>query len=52
MVRIIGGLAVSHTPTIGSEEVMWLVMRGQTLEEFQKTRNQQVLYSVAGKAKA
>lgn len=27
-------------------------MRGETLEEFQKTRNQQVLYSVAGKAKA
>jgi gallate dioxygenase len=24
-------------------------MRGQTLEDFQKTRNAQVLYSVAGK---
>ncbi|ORJ24059.1 gallate dioxygenase [Rouxiella badensis] len=31
---------------------IYSAMRGQTLEEFQKTRNQQVLYSVAGKAKA
>ncbi len=29
---------------------IYSAMRGQTLEEFQKTRNQQVLYSVAGKA--
>lgn len=28
---------------------IYSAMRGQTLEEFQKTRNQQVLYSVAGK---
>lgn len=31
---------------------IYSAMRGETLEEFQKTRNQQVLYSVAGKAKA
>ncbi len=31
---------------------IYSAMRGQTLEEFQKTRNQQVTYSVAGKAKA
>ncbi len=30
---------------------IYSAMRGQTLEEFQKTRNQQVLYSVAGKEK-
>lgn len=30
---------------------IYSAMRGETLEEFQKTRNQQVLYSVAGKAK-
>ncbi|KOC88723.1 gallate dioxygenase [Winslowiella iniecta] len=30
---------------------IYAAMRGETLEEFQKTRNQQVLYSVAGKAK-
>lgn len=29
---------------------IYSAMRGQTLEEFQQTRNQQVLYSVAGKA--
>jgi len=28
---------------------IYAAMRGQTLEEFQKTRNTQVLYSVAGK---
>jgi len=28
---------------------IYSAMRGQSLEEFQKTRNQQVLYSVAGK---
>ena len=27
---------------------IYAAMRGQTLEEFQKTRNQQVTYSVAG----
>ena len=27
---------------------IYAAMRGQTLEEFQKTRNAQVLYSVAG----
>jgi gallate dioxygenase len=31
---------------------IYSAMRGESLEEFQKTRNQQVLYSVAGKAKA
>jgi len=31
---------------------IYSAMRDETLEEFQKTRNQQVLYSVAGKAKA
>lgn len=31
---------------------IYSAMRAETLEEFQKTRNQQVLYSVAGKAKA
>ncbi|CAH0171188.1 Gallate dioxygenase [Rahnella aquatilis] len=31
---------------------IYSAMRGETLEEFQKPRNQQVLYSVAGKAKA
>lgn len=31
---------------------IYSAMRGETLEELQKTRNQQVLYSVAGKAKA
>lgn len=31
---------------------IYSAMRGETLEEFQKTRNQQVIYSVAGKAKA
>ncbi|EIC86349.1 gallate dioxygenase [Serratia sp. M24T3] len=31
---------------------IYSAMRGQTLEEFQKTRNQQVIYSVAGKGKA
>ncbi|PLR36247.1 protocatechuate 3,4-dioxygenase [Chimaeribacter californicus] len=31
---------------------IYSAMRGQTLEAFQKTRNQQVLYSVAGKAPA
>lgn len=31
---------------------IYSAMRGETLEEFQKTRNQHVLYSVAGKAKA
>jgi gallate dioxygenase len=30
---------------------IYAAMRGQTLEEFQKTRNTQVLYSVAGKEK-
>jgi len=29
---------------------IYAAMRGESLEEFQKTRNQQVLYSVAGKA--
>ncbi|MBV6694513.1 gallate dioxygenase [Serratia quinivorans] len=29
---------------------IYSAMRGQTLDEFQQTRNQQVLYSVAGKA--
>lgn len=29
---------------------IYAAMRGQSLEDFQKTRNQQVLYSVAGKA--
>ena len=28
---------------------IYAAMRGQTLEDFQKTRNAQVLYSVAGK---
>ena len=28
---------------------IYSAMRGQSLEEFQKTRNQQVMYSVAGK---
>lgn len=28
---------------------IYAAMRGQSLEAFQKTRNQQVLYSVAGK---
>ncbi|MNY01919.1 Gallate dioxygenase [compost metagenome] len=28
---------------------VYAAMRGQSLEEFMKTRNQQVLYSVAGK---
>jgi gallate dioxygenase len=29
---------------------IYAAMRGQTLEDFQKTRNAQVLYSVAGDA--
>jgi gallate dioxygenase len=29
---------------------VYAAMRGQSLDEFMKTRNQQVLYSVAGKA--
>ncbi|MNY64861.1 Gallate dioxygenase [compost metagenome] len=29
---------------------VYAAMRGQSLEDFMKTRNQQVLYSVAGKA--
>ena len=29
---------------------IYAAMRGQSLEDFQKTRNQQVLYSVAGKS--
>jgi gallate dioxygenase len=29
---------------------IYAAMRGQSLEAFMKTRNQQVLYSVAGKA--
>ncbi len=29
---------------------IYSAMRGETLEQFQQTRNQQVLYSVAGKA--
>jgi Aromatic-ring-opening dioxygenase LigAB, LigA subunit/Catalytic LigB subunit of aromatic ring-opening dioxygenase len=92
MATIVGGIATSHTPTIGFaldthkrnhplwapifhayEPVQrWLkekkpdvleklgatvgttnlhiyaAMRGQSLEDFQKTRNAQVLYSVAG----
>ncbi|HAU96683.1 MAG TPA: gallate dioxygenase [Serratia marcescens] len=35
---------------VGSSNLhIYAAMRGETLEEFQKTRNQQVLYSVAGK---
>ena len=30
---------------------IYAAMRGETLEEFQKTRNAQVLYSVAGDSK-
>ena len=81
MAKIIGGIATSHTPTIGfsldtnkQKDPVWAplfvifimleklgavigttnlhiyaAMRGQSLTDFQKTRNAQVLYSVAGR---
>jgi gallate dioxygenase len=62
MARIIGGIGTSHTPTVAAglsdEErdmvrrrdwralIRYAAMRGQTLEEFQKTRNAQMLYGL------
>jgi hypothetical protein len=61
MARIVGAIASSHTPTIGfaydgkrQDDPVWAPIfeafgQGQSLEEFQKTRNAPgVLYSVAG----
>ena len=54
MAKIIGGIATSHTPTIGfalgtNYLHIYAAMRGQSLADFQQTRNAQVLYSLAGR---
>ena len=62
MARIIGGIAASHTPTIGfaydrnkRDDPVWAPIfenfaPRETLEAFQRTRNAPgALYSVAGK---
>ncbi len=56
MAKNIGAIATSHTPTIGfaldtntTNLRIYAAMRGQSLTDFQKTRNAQVLYSVAGR---
>ena len=56
MAKNIGAIAISHIPTIGfaldtntTNLHIDAAIRGQSLTDFQKTRNAQVVYSVAGR---